>query len=154
MRTDKRESTLNNGNPIRQGTGRPKDSVNKYRKEMLRIGEENCLSLYKTYLEMATSDPDKEIRRKCHEFLLEKVMPRLPYKTYVDIPLLSMGTIENIKENEDTICKHISNGSLSLEEGKELFAITDQARKSWECTEGVRLHDEMQKMWEEAKSRK
>ncbi len=137
--TDKRESTLNNGNPIRKGTGRPKDSVNKYRKEMLRIGEENCLSLYKTYLEMATSDPDKETRRKCHEFLLEKVMPRIPHRTYFKISFLPIDSINNIKKNVDTILKNMGDGFIALEEAKDLFSMMEQARKTYETNEMAKM---------------
>lgn len=142
--TNTGKTTLRNGN-IR-AAGRPKDAVNKYRKEMLRIGEENCLSLYQTYLEMATNDPDKETRRKCHEFLLDKVMPKpapLPHRTYIEIPLLSMDSIEDIKENEKILLKYVCNGDISLEEGKELFSMTEQARKTYETTEIAKMLSEI-----------
>lgn len=149
------------GNSLKYGNiGRVgRQEGNKMKKAREIVGEENIITLFNMQLDLAMNSPNEDTRAKCGQFLLNKTnsnpaqLAPLPNRTYIEIPLLPMGTIENIRENEDTICKHIANGSLSLEEGKELFSITEQARKSWECTEGVRLREEMQQMLEEVKSR-
>jgi hypothetical protein len=146
-----RVSTLNNGNKIQPRAGRQEG--NKIKKAMELIKEENVISLYNMQLDLATNSPNEDTRVKCSQFLLDKVLPKappLPQRTYVSITLLPMDSIENIRENESIVLKYVSNGSLSLEEGRELLAITEQGRKTWECTEGARMHAEIKQMWEDA----
>lgn len=139
-----RKSTLKNGNPImKPRNGR--DEVNNYRKEMLRIGEERCLSLYNMQLEMAEHALDESNRRSAQQFLLDKVLPKALPGRYIKITLGPMNSIEDIKENEKMIMQHVCEGAISLEEGEKLYAMTEQARKTYEATEIAIMLDEMDK---------
>ena len=77
------KNTLKNGTIPR--ARRERDEVNKYRKEMLRIGEENCLSLYQMQLDMAENSVDEDNRRSSQQFLLDKVLPKALPGRYIKI---------------------------------------------------------------------
>lgn len=146
--TSARPSTLNNGNPIiKPRNGR--DEVNNYRKEMLRIGEERCLSLYNMQVEMAEKALDENNRRSAQQFLLDKVLPKALPGRYIKITLSPINSMENIKENEDIILKNVCEGAISLEEGEKLYAMTEQSRKTYEATEIAKMLEEMDKRMKE-----
>lgn len=137
--------------------GRPKGSLNECTRRLMRIREENIVGIYQDYIEMARNHPNEDVRLDCSKFLVDRQVPKVspvPHRTYIDLPLLPMDTMENIKKNESIILENISKGSISLEEGKELFDITEQGRKSWECTEGIKIHSEIKQMWEEVMGKK
>jgi transcription initiation factor TFIIIB Brf1 subunit/transcription initiation factor TFIIB len=127
------ETLLKNGN--KRNVGRKGKNKPNITRDFL--GEENITTLCKMHLDMALNDPDKEVRRKCMEFLLDKVLTKaapIPYRNYVDIDLLPMTSPENIKINENIILENLSNGKLTLDETKDLMNITVQGRNTWEAT--------------------
>ncbi len=131
---------LNEGNLLKSGnqgnTGR--SGPNKRIRGM--IGEEN----------MATKDPDKEIRRKCTEFLLEKVMPRpSPEGHYVKLDLPPMATLQDIKINIECINASVVRGGISLQESKELLFIVEQCRKVYELEDAAKNLEEIQRLMKE-----
>lgn len=146
--TSARQSTLKNGNPImKPRNGR--DEVNNYRKEMLRIGEERCLSLYNMQLEMAENAIDENNRRSAQQFLLDKVLPKALPGRYIKITLSAMNSLEDIKENEKMIMQHACDGAISLEEAEKLYAMTEQSRKTYEANEIAIMLEDMDKRMKE-----
>lgn len=135
-----------------RGITKGRDEVNKYRKEMLRIGEENCLSLYNLQLDMAKNSNDEDVRKSCQQFLLDKVVPKAtpaPPARYIKLTLPPMNSIEDIKENEKIIIQHVCDSSISLEEGEKLFAMTEQTRKTYEATEIAKMLIDMDQRMKE-----
>lgn len=141
------KNTLKNGTIPR--ARRERDEVNKYRKEMLRIGEENCLSLYQMQLDMAENSVDEDNRRSSQQFLLDKVLPKALPGRYIKIIIPPMHTMEDIKENERVIMQYVCDGSISLEEGEKLFAMTEQSRKTYEATEMAKMIADMDQRMKE-----
>lgn len=124
-------STLKNGNPISPG----RNEVNKFRKHLQRIGEENCLSLYELHIDIAKNADKIENRISSQQFLLDKVLPKALPARHVEIPLPSMMTLEGIVESEEIIMQQIAEGKMSLEEGEKLFSMTAERKKTYELSE-------------------
>lgn len=132
-----------------KGITKGRDEVNKYRKEMLRIGEENCLSLYMMQLNMAENSNDEDNRRSAQQYLLDKVLPKALPGRYVKLMLPPMNSMEDIKENEKLIMQYICEGAISLEEAEKLFAMTEQSRKTYEATEIAKMLIDMDQRMKE-----
>lgn len=132
-----------------------KRGINKLTKAQQLIGEENLKAIVEDEVKAALYDDDKNIRSASRKFLMGKFYPNPPpEQTYIkDINLLPMRTMENIKHNEDIVLKKMCEGDISMEIGERLFSLIEQARKTWECTEAVRLHEEMKQMVEDIKGR-
>src|SRR4051812_2108221 len=104
----KKANILNNGNLGNTGRKGP----NKRSWDIL--GEENIVTLFKLQLDMALNDTDKEIRRKCTEFLLDRITPKPRTEgSYVKLTLPPMKTIHDIKENEKLIMDNVLAGKVS-----------------------------------------
>lgn len=119
-----------------------RDEVAKYRKEMILMGEQNSVSLYQLQLDMANSSPDENNRRSAQQFLLDKILPKatpLPSASYVKFDLIPMNSIADIKLNEVKLLEIIANGEVSLEQGQKFFSMTEQARKTFEATDIIKL---------------
>ncbi len=136
------ETLLRNGNKRNAGRQTPNKD---YRKEILLIGRENCLSLYQMQLDMAANSPSEDIRRSSQQFLLDKVLPKALPARYIRISLPTMHSMEDIQECERIIMKNVCDGSISLEEGDRLFAMTEQSRKAYVATELSAMIEEMDK---------
>lgn len=152
---NKRESTLKNGNPILPSNGRPRDAQNKMKKAIDLIGEENIKSLYEMQLDLALYHHEPDIRVKCSQFLLNKTIPnaiatpKLPEGRFVNIPLIPMDTMEDIKENGKIIAKYICDGSISLDEGEKLLDLTEQARRLYETNEVAKMVNDIDRRLKE-----
>lgn len=142
-----REVILNNGNKGKEPRkGREIGERNKRTKLMEIIGEENYKSICKMHMETALYSEDEKLRASAQAFFIDRAEPKLsplPHKTYINLPLLVMDSMDNIKENEKKILKHVSEGDISIEEGEKLFSMTEQARKTYETTEIARMLSEM-----------
>jgi polyhydroxyalkanoate synthesis regulator phasin len=142
------KSTLNNGNPILAG----RQEVNKIRKEISRLQEENWISLYQMQCDIAHNGEKIEQRISCQQFLLDKILPKatpIPASRYVKIEIIPMNSMEDIRTNEKTIMEYVSKGEISLEEGKDLFSMTEQSRKTYEATEIAKMLIDMDQRMKE-----
>ena len=140
--------TLNNGN--KRHTGR--QGENKLKKAIDLIGEENLRTIVEMHLQTALNDEDSKLRASCQAFLIDRFVPKtanISHQSYLKIPLLPMGSIENIKQNEDIVLKNMCEGSISLEVGKELFSMIEQGRKTYETTEMARMLMDMDQRMKE-----
>jgi hypothetical protein len=132
-----------------------RQECNKMKKAIELIGEENIKSLYAMQLDLALHHPDPDVRVKCAQFLLDKVTPRaiatpkLPEGRYVNIPLIPMDTMADIKENGKIIAKYICEGSISLEEGEKLLDLTEQARRLYETNEVAKMVNDIDRRLKE-----
>lgn len=145
------KNTLSNGN-IPRGR-RENGERNKRTRLMEIIGKENYIAICKMHVETALYCDDQKLRASAQAFLIERIEPKpspVPHQTYIKIPLLSMRSIENIKQNEDTVLKNMGDGFISMEEGKELFSMIEQARKTYETTEIARMLDEIDQRMKES----
>ena len=138
------KKTLSNGN-IPRGK-REVGERNKRTRLMEIIGEENYNAICKMHMETALYCEDQKLRASAQAFLIERMEPKpspIPHKTYINLPLLAMDSMDNIKENEKRLLKHVCGGDISLEEGEKLFSMTEQARKTYETTEIAKMLSEM-----------
>ena len=131
-------NTLKAGNIARTG----RQEVNKIKKALDLIGEDNLRTLVSMHLNTAFNHEDVKVRTSCQEFLMDRFLPKpapIPHQTYINIELLPNNSLENIKENEDKILTQVSTGKLSLQEGEKLLSMTQQARTTYEATEAMKL---------------
>jgi hypothetical protein len=124
-----------NGNTIFQkaniaGKGRHHGSKNKAQLEIQRIGEANALFLLEHQIKLGLSG-DEEAQR----FLLNKFIPNAKPCRYIeieDLPLIQK--VEDILPTQNKIMSKIYDGTISIEDGERLIALTEEQRKTLEMT--------------------
>lgn len=145
-----RKSTLKNGNRIEPREGRQEG--NKLKKAIDLIGEERLRSLIEMHLDTAFNHEDEKLKASAQAFLIDRFVPKkanIPHQTYLKISLLPIDSIQNLKKNVDTILKNMGDGCISMEEGKELFSMIEQARKTYETNEmAIKMFEIDQRMKE------
>lgn len=108
------------------------------------IGDANFISLIEMHLDIALRSTSDEISIGARQFLLDKIVRKLrPEPSYVKLDLIPVTCIDDIKTNEKIIMESVASGTTSLEDGEKLLAMTEQARKTYEATEVIKLIEDI-----------
>lgn len=115
-------------------TGRHQGSKSKAQLELQRIGEENAYQLLMLEVQKGL-EGDSDSRR----FVIDKIMPNAKGSKHIKIDLPPITDIDSLGPIQNTIIEKTCDGTISLDEGERLIAITEQRRKVIETSDMMKL---------------